>query len=118
MPPSSRLSIRRSSRLCKKTASTPSPKNKDVAANADATEKELKDEKAVIAKAEQKREELTQSITTLKSTGATMERDASELDGTLKGQDEEFAELNKTLKEVNRILAGSWRRRHSRQPAR
>jgi len=80
--------------------------NKDVAANADATEKDLKDEKAVLAKADQKREELTQSITTLKSTGATMERDASELDGTLKSQDEEFAELDKTLKEVNAILAG------------
>lgn len=80
-------------------------KNKDVSAHADATEKELKDEKAVLVTSEQKRDELTQSIDTLKSAGATLERDASGLDDTLKGQDEEFAELEKTLKEVNTILA-------------
>ena len=78
--------------------------NKAVSANADVKEKELKDEKAVLVNSEQKREELTQSISALKSSGSTLERDLSELDNTIKGQDEEFAELAKTLEEVNKIL--------------
>jgi myosin heavy subunit len=80
--------------------------NKTVSANADVTEKDLKDERAVLATSEQKREELTQSIAALKSTGATLERDVAELDTTLKAQDEEFAELDKTMKEVAEILKG------------
>lgn len=80
--------------------------NKEVSANAAATETDLKDERDVLAKAEQKREELTQSITTLKSAGSTLEREVAELDDTLKSQDAEFLELDKTLKEVNTILAG------------
>ena len=79
--------------------------NKKVSADADVTEKNLKDEKALLAKAEQKREELTQSITTLKSTGSGLERDVASLDDTLKAQDAEFEELKKTLEEVNKILA-------------
>ena len=78
--------------------------NKKVSADADVKENDLKKERAVLAAAEGKREELTQSITTLKSAGATMERDLGELDNTLKSQEGEFAELNKTLEEVNRIL--------------
>lgn len=78
--------------------------NKKVSADADVKENELKKERAVLAAAEGKREELTQSITTLKSAGATMERDLGELDNTLKSQESEFAELNKTLEEVNNIL--------------
>jgi hypothetical protein len=78
--------------------------NKEVSANADVKEKELKDEKAVLATAEQKREELTQSISNLKSSGSTMEREVADLDNTLKGQAEEFVELEKTMKEVAEIL--------------
>lgn len=78
--------------------------NKEVSANADVKEKELKDEKAVLAAAEQKREELTQSISALKSSGSTMEREVADLDNTLKGQAEEFVELEKTIKEVGEIL--------------
>jgi hypothetical protein len=78
--------------------------NKEVSANADVKEKELKDEKAVLANAEQKREELTQSISALKSSGSTMEREVADLDNTLKGQAEEFVELEKTMKEVAEIL--------------
>jgi hypothetical protein len=79
-------------------------KNKAVSADADVKEKELKDEKAVLASAKQKREELNQSISTLKSTGSSLERDLGDLENTLKGQNEEFAELKKTLDEVNNIL--------------
>jgi uncharacterized coiled-coil protein SlyX len=78
--------------------------NKKVSADADVKENELKKERAVLAAAESKREELTQSITTLKSTGATSERQVAEFDDTLKSQEGEFADLNKTLEEVNRIL--------------
>jgi len=78
--------------------------NKAVSANADVKEKELKDERTVLAASKQKREELTQSIIALKSTASILERDLAEVNNTLKGQEEEFAELEKTLIEVNNIL--------------
>jgi hypothetical protein len=78
--------------------------NKAVSANADVKEKELKDEKGVLAAAETKREELTASISALKSKGSTLERDVAELDNEIGAQNEEFAELEKTLKEVQEIL--------------
>ena len=78
--------------------------NKDVSANADVKEKELKDAKGELATSETKREEVTQSISALKSSGSTLERDVAELDNTLKGQEEEFAVLEKALEEVNKIL--------------
>jgi hypothetical protein len=78
--------------------------NKTISANADVKENELKKEKAVLVTSEEKRELLTQSISALKSTGSSLERDASELDNTLKGQKAEFEELEKTLAEVSAIL--------------
>ncbi len=80
-------------------------KNNEVSEDANVTEKNLKDERALLTKAENTRESLTQSITNLKSAGADLMRDVSSLDETLKTQDAEFAELNKTLEEVNKILA-------------
>ena len=50
--------------------------------------------------------ELTQSLSALKATGASLEREVADLDNTIKGQDEEFAELEKTMKEVQEILKG------------
>lgn len=81
-------------------------KNKAVTANADVKENELKDEKEVLATSQTSREEKNQSISALKSTGSTLEREVSEIDSTIQGQDEEFAELEKTLEQVNVILAG------------
>ncbi len=78
--------------------------DKDVAANASVVEKNLADERNTLVKSEQAREVVTQSVTTLEASEATLKREAEELDNTLKTQDEEFAELNKTLEEVNRIL--------------
>jgi uncharacterized coiled-coil protein SlyX len=78
--------------------------NKQVSANASAKEQELKDEKGVLEKTREDRDVLTQSISALKSTAATLEREVAELDNTLAGQKEEFAELEKTLAEVNEIL--------------
>ena len=78
--------------------------NKEVSANADVKEKELKDAKAELVASETKLEEVKSKIESLKSNGSQLERDVAELDNTLKGQEEEFAELTKTLEEVNRIL--------------
>ena len=78
--------------------------NSDVSANADAEQTKLGKERATLAESQQKRTEVTQSIASLKAAGANMERDVAALDTTLKAQDAEFAELEKTLKEVNKIL--------------
>lgn len=78
--------------------------NTAVSANADVKEKELKDERAVLAASKEAREVLTQSIQALKSTASILERDLAEVSNTLEGQKEEFAELEKTMLEVNNIL--------------
>lgn len=78
--------------------------NKRISANAEATETELKKAKEELAAAEQKREELAQGLASLQSTGTTLQREAGELDTTLKSQEEQFAELNKTRDEVAAIL--------------
>jgi hypothetical protein len=80
--------------------------SKSILADASVKEKELSDEKAIFAAAEQKRDELKQSIDTLEATASTLKRDGVDLDNTLKGQEQEFADLNKTLEEVNTIVAG------------
>ncbi len=81
--------------------------NKAVSANADVKEKELKDEKGVLASSKDKREILTQSISALKSTAAALERDVAGLDSTIKGQKEEFEEVERTRAEVAEILKGT-----------
>ena len=78
--------------------------NKDVTAEAAVQEKKLADERAVLVASEAKRAEVTQSIASLKAEGANKERDVAALDVSLKAQDAEFVELDKTLKEVNKIL--------------
>lgn len=78
--------------------------NKDEDATAQATVADLRKELATLAAAEQKKVELTQELSALKATGATLERNVADLDGTIKEQDAEFAELDKTMKEVQEIL--------------
>lgn len=79
-------------------------RNTIVSADADATETELGKEKKILAESKQKRTELTESISALKSTGAGLQRAVAELDGTLKEQKTEFDQLAKTMEEVNKIL--------------
>lgn len=79
--------------------------NKTVSANASVKEKELTDENALLAASVQKREEVTQSVKTLEAAGASLKRESTELDVTLKTQEAELAELDKTLEEVKKILA-------------
>lgn len=79
-------------------------RNTIVSADADATETELGKEKKILAESKQKRTELTESISALKSTGSGLQRAVAELDGTLKEQKTEFDQLAKTMEEVNKIL--------------
>jgi len=78
--------------------------NKAISANADAKETELKKAKEELGAAEQKREELSQAIALLKSSGSKIQGELAAIDSTLKTQDEEFAELNKAREEVANIV--------------
>ena len=80
-------------------------KNKEVSANADVTENELKDTRAELETAVTKGRELTASIDALNSNAKTIQRDLDEVQGTIEAQDQEFGELNKTIEEVNKVLA-------------
>lgn len=80
--------------------------NTSVTASADSTEADLKKEQGVLKSAEDRKEELTQSISALKSTGSTLTNDLASKENELKGQQDEFAELEKALKEVQEILKG------------
>lgn len=78
--------------------------NKRVTDNANATETALKKAKEGLAAAEQKREEMTQALAAIQSTATNLQREADDLDATLKTQEDEFAELNKVRDEVAGIL--------------
>lgn len=78
-------------------------KNQTIA-TADAADTDIKKEKALLAASKEKRDLLTQSVSSLKSAGTALQSDMSKLNDELKGQDEEFAQLNKALNEVNTIL--------------
>ena len=79
--------------------------NKQVTANADAADTDIKKEKSLLAASNDKKELLEQSVSSLKATGSSLSNDLAKLDDDLKGQDGEFAELEKALAEVNNILA-------------
>lgn len=78
---------------------------KTVTADASVKEKELTDEKKVIADAETKREEIAQTISALEATGSTVTRDIADLDNTLKAQKQELEELDKSLADVKKTVA-------------
>lgn len=78
--------------------------HKEITGEAVKTEKQIKDLKGELVAADTKKEEATQKLDALKSAGATLERDLNGLDNTLKNQEDEFAELNKTTEELNRIM--------------
>lgn len=78
--------------------------NKSVSANADVKESDLKKAKEALAAAEQKREDLVQSLALLKSTGGSLERQLADLDSKLKDQEEQFTQLNKVRDEVANIV--------------
>jgi hypothetical protein len=78
--------------------------NRQVVTDADAADKEIKDLKVVLATSVEKRELLTQSVSSLKSAESALKSEAMKSDEQLKTQDEEFAQLDKALEEVNEIL--------------
>ena len=79
--------------------------NREVTAQAEADETKIKDLKEVRRSTEEKKELLTQSVSSLKSAGNALANDLSRLQEDVKGQDAEFAQLQKALDEVNTILA-------------
>ncbi|MEX1115024.1 MAG: hypothetical protein WEB53_07230 [Akkermansiaceae bacterium] len=79
--------------------------NKAVTADADVADKNIKDEKALLLASQDKQELVTQNISNLKAAGNVMKNEITKIDEDLAGQDEEFAQLEKTLKEVNEILS-------------
>ncbi len=80
--------------------------NTDKSAKADAEEKKIKDLEAQLKQSEERRDLLTQSISSLQSTGAGLSADLEKLAEDLKAQDVEFEQLKKTVEEVNQILQG------------
>lgn len=79
--------------------------NKTTTAKVEAAGKEIKDLKVKLAAAEERKELLTQSVSSLKSATSATQSELKRHDEELKVQDGEFSELNKTLEEVNVILA-------------
>jgi len=73
--------------------------------NAEKTEKEVKDLKAQLVAADTKKEEATQKMDAIKAAGASLERDLSGLDDTLKNQEDEITEVNKAIAEIDRIMS-------------
>jgi len=78
--------------------------NKVVTADAEGTEKQLKDEQGVLKTVQNTREETKQSITALKSKEVEFNRQVGELNTTIAEQNEELKALDKTLKEIQLIL--------------
>jgi hypothetical protein len=79
---------------------------KQIASEAETTEKQLKDLKSALVVAGTKKEEVIQKLDAIKAAGATVERDIGGLEATLQTQDEDFAELNKAKEELGRIMSG------------
>jgi DNA repair exonuclease SbcCD ATPase subunit len=75
-------------------------------ADADVADKNIKDEKKKLADSQEKQESLNQSVAFLKSAGNALSKDLVKQNEDLKGQENEFAVLEKALAEVNKILAG------------
>ena len=78
--------------------------NKKVTADADAADKEIKDQKVILATSVEKQELLEQSVSSLKSAESALKAEATKGDEEFKVQEQEFAQLDKALEEVNDIL--------------
>lgn len=74
--------------------------NKKTTALADAADADIKKEKALLVSSQEKRDLLTQSVDSLKSSATALTNDVSKLKDDLQSQDTEFAALNKALEEV------------------
>lgn len=79
-------------------------KNTATTATADVADKDIKELRAKLAASTEKQGLLDQSVSSLKSAGSALTNDLSKLDADFKVQEDEFAQLNKALDEVNKIL--------------
>ena len=79
--------------------------NKEVTAKAEAADKNIKDEKALLVASQDKKEVVSQNIESLKATDSTLKNEVSKLDASIEAQTSEFTELEKTLEEVNVIMS-------------
>ncbi len=79
-------------------------KNTTTTTQADGADKEIKDLRIKLEASKEKQGLLEQSVSSLKSAGSALTSDLSKLDGELKIQGEEFAQLNTALEQVNEIL--------------
>ena len=71
---------------------------------ADATEKNLKNERVALQESTRQRDEIDQAIAALKSAEASLKRDIAGVDSALATQQSELAELDKVLVEVQNLL--------------
>lgn len=78
---------------------------KQVSADDDVAQSNIKDENGKLAASKERRDLLDQSVSSLKSTGSGLGSDIQKLDADLAAQKAEFADLQKTLDELNKILA-------------
>lgn len=78
--------------------------NVKVTADAEGTEKQLKDESDALKAAQDQQELLTQSISALKGTEGQLKRELGEIESLLEEQEEEFANLKKAEEEVKLVL--------------
>lgn len=79
--------------------------NTKVSSDADVAESKIKVLRATLASTKEKRDLLSASVSSLKSAGIGFANDIEKLDVQMKLQKEEFAQLQKTLDEVVKILA-------------
>ena len=81
-------------------------KDDSMVVNANATEKNLKDERVALAKTREDLALVKASIDALKASETSLKRDIASVDAALEGQKSEFDELNKAIEEVNKLIAG------------
>lgn len=80
--------------------------NERVTAQADADDKAIAILEATKKSTEEKKELLTQSVSSLKSQTNSLNNDIARLESEVKVQDEQFANFKKAMDEVNKILEG------------
>jgi len=79
--------------------------NAQVTKSAETAEEEIKRQEGLLAESKEKRDLLSQSVSSLKSTGSALSNDVVKLDGDLTDQNEELDQLKKAVVEVNTIMS-------------
>lgn len=78
--------------------------NTEVSANADAEESKLRKLREDLKDAEGRRDVATEELRSLNADGTRLQREVTDLDGTIKSQEEEIAELNKNLEDISNLI--------------